>query len=150
MRDGHRERYWQAGARLRQEDFLSVPMLHRYLDGIRLFPLGDGQKWSEGIDWITFRLGGGFFTQDAMLVPLKELIERKTSRYGSRTGIDDLSLIVFYNLAALYNSPVDTPLHPFHEVVKAAKDVVKGGKGPFDRVFLFIALEPGEVFRLDE
>ena len=43
-----------------------------------------------------------------MLKPLKGIIAKKTSRYAaSRTGFDDLFLVVIYNRALIYNSPAE-------------------------------------------
>jgi hypothetical protein len=84
-------------------------MLQKYLDGMRLWPTReDGWKHSDD-HWITFPAGGGFFTQDTMLIPLQELLAAKVRRYASsRTGLGDLSLVLFYNRAVLYNSPIGT------------------------------------------
>jgi hypothetical protein len=63
-------------------------------------------------------------------------------------GFDDVSLLLFYNLAAIYNSPADTPLHPLEGFVEDAKQVITDSAGPFNRVFLYMALVPGKVYQL--
>ena len=55
---------------------------------------------------------------------------------------------MFYNLAAIYNSPPDTPLHRLDDLIEEVKEIIRGGAGPFDRVFLYMALVPGKVYRL--
>lgn len=79
-----------------------------------------------------------------MAKPLRDLVAEKTGHYGtSRTGIDSLSLLVVYNIAVLYNSPAETPLHSFDGAVDELKQLVARSRGPFDHVYLFIAPTPG-------
>jgi len=55
---------------------------------------------------------------------------------------------VSYNLAAIYDSPADTPLHSYEDAVEEVKRVRDGSWGAFSKVFLYIALVPGKVFRV--
>ena len=53
-----------------------------------------------------------------------------------------------YNLAAIYDSRADTPLHSYEDAVEEVKRVRDGSWGAFSKVFLYIALVPGKVFRV--
>jgi hypothetical protein len=131
------------------DEFRNYPVLTRHLDWIKLWPRGGSYQWPDGIDWILFRARVDVFDRNTMPNPLKELIADKTSRYASSgMGFDDVSLLLFYNLAAIYNSPADTPLHPLEGFVEDAKQVITDSAGPFNRVFLYMALVPGKVYQL--
>ena len=92
---------------------------------------------------------GGFFGRETMFKPLREIAAEKISHYATtRTGFDDLSLLVIYNQAWIYNSPAETPLHSFDDAAAELKQLIGDNRGPFDRVFLYIALEPGRVLRV--
>jgi hypothetical protein len=84
-----------------------------------------------------------------MFKPLREIVAEKVGRYGAkRSGFDDLSLLVIYNRAAIYNSPAETPFHTFDDAAAELKQLIAENRGPFDRVFLYIALEPGRVLQV--
>jgi hypothetical protein len=135
------ERFWKVGHQLSGEELTPYPMLAKYLNAIKLWP-ADGGQWER--NWITFPMRGGFFDRETMLKPLRKLVTEKIGHYSAtRTGFDDLSLLVIYNLAAIYNSPVETPFHTFDDAAAELKQVIAENRGPFDRVFIYIALEPG-------
>jgi hypothetical protein len=140
------ERYWQAGAVFSALELSPYPMLARYLSGIKLWPARGEGKWER--EWITFPARGGFFDQETMLGPLRELVREKIAHYGANTGFDDLSLLVIYNQACMYNSPAETPLHSYEDAVAELKRLFAQNRGAFDRVFLYIALVPGRVLRV--
>jgi hypothetical protein len=140
------ERFWQRGHQLVGDELGAYPLLAKYLDAIRLLP-ANGKQF-EG-DWITFPARGGPFDHNTMAKPLRNIVEEKIGHYGaSRTGFDDLSLVIIYNRAALYNSPAETDRHTFEDAAEELRQLVARNYGPFDRVFLYIALEPGRVFRV--
>jgi hypothetical protein len=143
------EPYWQRGTLLSADDLKAYPVLAKYLDGIRLFAKTPGREWPTPDWWILFPAGGGFFNKDTMLNPLKQLIASKTAHYGqSNTGFTHLSLLLYYEQAVLYNSPYATPLHPEEAIVEAAKESIGESIAPFERIFLYIAIGDGRVFRL--
>lgn len=140
-----RERYWQNGHQLAADELGPYPLLARYLNAVKLFA-AHGEQFER--DWITFPLRVHVFDRETMFKPLREIVAGKIAHYGSRTGFDDLALLVVYNRAAIYNSPADTPLHSYDDAAAELKQMIGNERGPFDRAFLFIALEPGRVLRI--
>lgn len=53
-----------------------------------------------------------------------------------------------YNLAVLYNSPVEALNFKFDDVVQVAKQFIGDEPKPFDDTFLFLAINDGRVFRI--
>jgi hypothetical protein len=140
------ERFWKVGHRLVDDELAEYPLLAKYLNAIKLWP-ADGEQWKE--KWITFPLRAGFFDRETMFKPLRELVAEKIGHYGTtRTGFDDLSLLIIYNQTAIYNSPPETPFHDFDDAVVELREIIGDNRGPFDRVFLYLALEPGRVLRV--
>ena len=85
-----------------------------------------------------------------MLEPLLELLASKKERYGSvGMGLDSLYLVVYYNIALIYNSPVETGQFKFKDAFVNAADKARqfigDGPDPFDRIFLFVAIDDGFV-----
>lgn len=135
------ERFWKVGPCLSGDDFVDFPLLAKYLDGITLWP-ADGERWER--NWITFPMRVDTFNRDTMFVPLREIITAKIGHYGAtRSGFDRLFLLVIYNQAAIYNSPAETPLHTYDGAVAELKQLIGENRGPFDRVLLYIAIDPG-------
>ena len=92
---------------------------------------------------------GGAFSPDIMLEPLRELISDKIAHYANAgLGFDDLSLLVSYNLAWLYNPPAETRFQSFEDAAAEISRFLDGDFGPFHRIFLFIATEPARVLRI--
>jgi hypothetical protein len=135
------ERFWGAGPLFSAADLAAYPMLARHLSGIRLWPAREEQRWEA--EWITFPARAGFFDQETMLGPLRELVADKIAHYGKKSGFDDLSLLVIYNEACMYNSPAETPFHSYEDAVSELKRLFTDNRGSFDRVFLYIAVNPG-------
>ena len=134
------------------DELTPYPILARHLNGIRLFPRGvygrkTKRQWPEGIDWIKFPSRGGTFSKETMFRPLLQLLADKKEHYGA-TDFDHLSLVVYYNQALLYNSPVETPRFGFQDVAAAAAQSLEGGADPFHSVYLFVAVDSGRVFHL--
>jgi hypothetical protein len=136
-----RERYWAGGPILKKADFAPYPMLVKYLEAIKLHPWKDSDTFKYR--WVWFTANVGVFDQDTMLIPLRDLMIEKIEHYGARTGFDQLSLLLVYHQAALYNSPADTPLHSYEDAVKRVRTVIGEDLGAFDSVFLYIAVNPG-------
>jgi hypothetical protein len=132
----------EGGHRLAGDELAAYPLLSKYLNGIKLWP-ADGERWAGAENWITFPVRGGSFDRETMLKPLREIVAEKISHYAAtRTGFDDLSLLIIYNQAWIYNSPAETPFHNFEDLVAELKGMIGDNRGPFDRVLLYIALEP--------
>jgi len=66
-----------------------------------------------------------------MLQPLLQLLAEKKDHYGGAgTGFDHLCLVVYYNQALYYNSPVETPSFGFDGMVAAAAQFLEGDPDP--------------------
>ena len=66
-------------------------------------------------------------------------------------GLDEFCLLIHYDEKALfYNSPAETPRFKFEDhALEAVRFLRQTGSGPFDRIFLLVALDPcAEVFDL--
>jgi hypothetical protein len=150
------ERFWHSpqGHQLVNEDLASYPILAKYFNAIKFWPrrnslTGEIKQWPDGIDWITFPMRGGAFSRDTMLEPLRELISEKVNHYAADgLGFDDLTLLISYNLAWLYNPPAETPFHSFEDAAAEISRFLEGDFGPFDRIILFIATKPGRVIHI--
>lgn len=157
-----RERFWHSpqGAHVGGNDLSPYPVLAKYLDGLQMFPRARyhgwppygtsvQEQWPSGIDWITFPARGGSFSEDTMLQPLLQLLSDKTDHYAPRgSGLDRLYLVVYYNQAALYNSPAETPRFSFADAVARAREFMEGDPEPFTGIFLFIAVDGGRVLKV--
>jgi hypothetical protein len=84
-----------------------------------------------------------------MLEPLFELLANKKERYGSiGTGFNSLYLVVYYNSALIYNSPVQTAQEfkeAFEDAADRARQFIEDDPDPFNRIFLFVAIDDGLV-----
>jgi hypothetical protein len=156
------ERFWQSpqGYWARNDDLVRYPVLQKYLSGLQFFPSlwAEGwppkvyktkKQWPEGQNWILFPARGGPFSSDTMLQPLFELLSDKIEHYGGQgTGFDQVSLVIHYNSALIYNSPVETPHFKFQDAADAARIFLGGDMGPFHNIFMFIAINDGRVIKI--
>jgi hypothetical protein len=153
-------RYGLQGYEAQTEDLKGFPHLAKYLAGIRFFPRQwyfgwppngyvSKRTWSRGRNWIIFPARGGSYSEETMLHPLLELIAQKQEHYGNcGTGFNRLCLVVYYNLAVLYNSPIEALDFKFDDAVQIAKEFIGDDPKPFDDIFLFLAINDGQVFRI--
>lgn len=84
---------------------------------------------------------------------LHRLIDAKAKKYAdlkAAKNLDELVLVTYYHQVYWENSPYRGGDHSTESVVEAAQRVLREDHGPFDRVYLYIALETphGKVFRL--
>jgi hypothetical protein len=146
--------YWALDA-----EFGTYPTLQKYLKGIQFFPSDWYEGWPPnmqkvkrrwgGDEWILFPASGGPYSHHTMLEALFELIADKLAHYGGAgTGFDHLCLLIHYNSALIYNSPVETLRFTFEDAVKAAQEFVGDDAKPFNSIMLFIAVDDGRVMKL--
>jgi len=153
-------RYGLQGYEAQTEDLKSFPHLTKYLAAIRFFPRQwyfgwppngyvSKRTWRRGRKWIIFPARGGSYSEDTMLQPLLELLAQKQEHYGNcGTGFDRLCLVVYYNLAVLYNSPVEGLNFTFQGAVQISREFIGDDPKPFDDIFLFLAINDGQVLRI--
>ena len=77
-------------------------------------------------------------------------LEGKIQKYAARpAGLNEFDLLVHYDLAWAYNSPVETPWFKFVDAARAGADFVGDDPGAFDRIFLFVPHDSAQrVFQL--
>ena len=79
-----------------------------------------------------------------MLAPLLNVALEKAQRYTKApTGFEHLTLLIYYDMAVLHNSPPETPWFGFEDAAKRLSSVLRGDGGVFDKVLLFVAVTPG-------
>jgi hypothetical protein len=85
-----------------------------------------------------------------MVAALKARLADKIQKYASRPGgLDEFDLLVHYDLAWAYNSPVETLTFKFADAARAGADFIGDDPGAFDRIFLFVPHNDAEkVFQL--
>lgn len=142
-----------------QRDFSSYLTVGNYLEAVSFFPRRRYVGWppngewvtktsSPGIDWILFEPRGGAYSQDYMLIALFELLAETVHKYDpnlcSNAGLDEFNLVVHYNQAYIYNSPAETLNFKFADAAEHGSNFLNNDAGPFQRVFLFVAIENEE------
>ncbi len=158
------KRLWQTpqGHKVSNDELVNYPILQKYLNEIHFKPSNlydvrssyghlKKRKWTADQNWIRFLARGGCFSVDEMCLALSDRIKKKITKYGrSGTGFDHLCLIMHYDLAFIYNSPVETPLFKFSDAVRIVKQTIINDPGPFDSILLFIAADEGKVLKIYE
>jgi hypothetical protein len=105
-----------------------------------------------GYDWIGFPSHGDAYTPRDAVNALLNLLTKKTAKYSGLHQIQDLEelyLLAHYNKAIFHNTPYIAPGFGLNEVAEIARKEVVANPGPFQKIFLFNATEPGlELIRL--
>jgi hypothetical protein len=132
------------------QDFSAFPTLGKVLHAVQFVPRkSSDERW---IPWIDFTSPGVWFSPKIMMSALKQRLIAKRDRYRDHDGLKCFAeriLIVHYDQALLYNTPVLTPRFKFADVVTEARYFLAGDAGCFTRMFLLFAFEPdGQVFQL--
>jgi len=133
---------------IREADIASrFGTLIRYIQGLTLFRR-QAINPASGVDWIGFPAPGGFYTPDTMVECLLELSEKKRTHYGtSKHGFDHLSLVLFYDQAFFFNTPVTTPWFTVSDAAARAQWAFANQPGPFDSAFVYDSVA-GNIFKL--
>jgi hypothetical protein len=100
--------------------------------------------------WIQFATDGGAYSSENAVQALTRIISKKISHYG-RSNTRDIRLIIYYDEAAIYNSPYhDLKYERFEEVAQEATRILaKKALLPFTKIYLLNALSPGpEAFEV--
>ena len=122
------------------------------LHSIQCFPRREGKYPAPEIPWIRFRSWGGAYHPRSMVEALQRRLSEKREKYRSNNDLKSLAefvLIVHYDQALLYNSPVDAPDFGFDDAIEEARAFLGNDPGAFTRIFVLIAIEPGgRVFQL--
>jgi hypothetical protein len=153
------EEEWQSSQGCFVQDFAAYPTLAKYLQSLTFFPRRqcrpDGaieRTWPPGVPWLTFRAPGGAYSEVAMVEALCALLAKKSEKYEAKppqAQMDDFYLLIHYNQALLYNTPVETLRFKFADAARAGTAFIADDPGIFNKIFLLLAIEPGErVFQL--
>jgi len=145
------EQEWQSPQGCWWLDFSCYPTLGKYLSQVRFFPRSAFRNWSKGGQhWLTFPLPGGAYSEDSMVAALRARLGDKIQKYPARPGgLDEFDLLVHYDLAWAYNSPVETLTFKFADAARAGGEFIGDDPGVFDRIFLFVPQnEAQKVFQL--
>jgi hypothetical protein len=157
------EPFWQSPQGCQYQEFAAYPAVGKYLRYVRFFPRlhyvgwppqGQMEKrtWPEKCDWLIFPARGGAYSKEPMVNALLSIITKKIEKYEAKpptVPLDEFHLLIHYNQAWVYNTPVETPFFKYKDAARAAVESVGDDSGPFSRIFLFLALRPGEeIFQL--
>jgi hypothetical protein len=136
------EPFWQSPQGCFWRDFGQYPVLGKYLSEVHFFPRKAFRKWTStkgSRHWLTFQLRGGPYSEHGMATALNDRLSAKIQKHPVRPdGLDEFDLLVHYDLAWVYNSPVETLAFSFADAANAGADLVSGNPGSFDRIFLFV------------
>jgi hypothetical protein len=136
------EQDWHSPQGCRWTDFSRYPALAKYLSQVRFHPRSAFRDWPStkgGQHWLTFPLRGGAYSEDSMVAALLARLGDKIQKYAERpAGLNEFHLLVHYDLAWKYNTPVETPAFTFEDAARAAVSFIGDDPGVFDRIFLFV------------
>jgi len=92
----------------------------------------------------------GSYSPNDMVDALFEVVQAKIAKYTAKpSAIDEFYLLVHYDKAWEYNTPVLGIDFGYGEAVRAAAERIGGTVGMFDRIFVFVPIADGEkVFRI--
>ena len=125
-------------------DFTNHPTLRKYLSSIDVHPRRPGQQ-KGGAHWLTFPMRGGAYSPDWMVDALVECILAKTTKYPAKPlGMAEFHLLLHYDKAFLYNTPVLGIDFGYAEAVRAAAARVGKAVGMFDKIFVHVTVADGE------
>jgi hypothetical protein len=127
------------------KDFTKYPTLTKYLNSIDVHPRRVAGTGKGGIHWLTFPMRGGNYSPDWMVDALVECVTTKTTKYSVKPpGASEFHLLVHYDKAFLYNTPVLGIDFGYAEAVTAAARKIAGSVGTFDKIFVFVPVADGQ------
>jgi hypothetical protein len=133
---------------LREEKLVAYPALQRYVEEIQMFPRARFKDWPP-TPWVSVPPHADSYSPDTMLSSLLRLLREKRAHYSSTgTGFDHLSLLLYYDRAALYNSPVEAMNWTIDDVADVVRKALDSNPAPFDSIYLFFAVEDGRAFKV--
>jgi hypothetical protein len=100
--------------------------------------------------WLTFPIKGGSYSPSQMVDALCEVVEAKIRKYPAKpNGMDEFHLLVHYDKAKDYNTPVVGVDYGYADAVQDAAKRIGGKIGMFDKIFVFVPIADGDkVFRM--
>ena len=146
----HVDAAWPTEDRGRNYRFAELnrfPPLDKHLEQVRFVP---GKALTSDVDWIVPVVPADSFDDRTMADPLLERLSKKKQQCRAlKANCDELYLLIAYDQALPYCSPIETPRRRVIETAREAAAALAADRGPFSRAFLFIGVEPGRrVYRL--
>jgi len=144
---------WHTPQGFQWNDFSVYPMLGKYLAAIDIHPripsLPTTMKKGR-LQWLTFPMRGGAYSPNWMIDALCECVQAKIAKYPVKpTGTDEFHLLVHYDKAWQYNTPVTGIGFGYREAVQSASVRIGSSAGVFDRILVFVPITEGQqVFSL--
>jgi hypothetical protein len=88
---------------------------------------------------------GGAYSPDWMVDALVECITAKTTKYPAKPpGVAEFHLLLHYDKAFVYNSPVLGIDFGYTEAVRAAALKIRHAVGVFDKIFVYVPVADGQ------
>jgi len=120
-------------------DFKQNSILEEFIKAISIYRT----RLSLGIEFVK---GGAYSPEDALHALLKRIDKKinykKYRNLKKELKLNELYLIVHYSMALIYNSPFIGIEQDINSIVESARKKLLENLGPFDKIFLFYALEP--------
>jgi hypothetical protein len=129
------------------------PILAKYLDSLDVhprMPSVPSTMEKGGFGWLTIEPRGGPYRPDEMVDALCNRVQDKITKYSSKPrGLDEFHLLVHYDKALAYNTPVIAIDFGYSEAVKAVAARIGNAVGVFDRIFVYVSMIKNQkVFRM--
>ena len=134
-------------------DFTKYPTLEKHLSSLDIRPrrpaMASTMRKGE-LHWITFPARGGAYSPDWAVDSLVQCVTAKTTKYVAKpTGVSEFYLLVHYDKAFIYNTPVYGIDTGYAEAVEAAAARIGGVVGVFDKIFVYVPVADGPtIFQL--
>ena len=134
-------------------DFTRYPSLAKYLQSVDVHPRSRSDVSTvreRSVEWLTFLPRGGAYSHEWMVDALCNVIRAKVDKYSARPSeVEEFHLLVHYDKAFIYNTPVRGLDFGYAEAVQAAAVRIGPRVGVFDKVFVYVPVSDGQkVFRL--
>jgi hypothetical protein len=144
---------WQSPQGFLYQDFAEYPMLSKYLESLDIQPRRPqiaSTMRKGGQHWLTFPGSGGMYSPYTAVDALYDCVEAKIEKYSAKPpGMEEFHLLVHYDKAFTYNSPVHGIGFGYGEAVAAAGARIGDDVGVFDKIFVLVRITEGEkVFQL--
>jgi hypothetical protein len=148
-----RETDWHTPQGFLWNEFSSYPMLRRYLEAVDIHPRIPALPTTMekgGLHWLTFPMRGGAFIPTWMVDALFQCVQAKIAKYPAKPSVmDEFHLLVHFDKAWEYNTPVAGIDFGYAEAVQAAAARIGSSVGMFEKIFVFVPIAEGQqVFSL--
>jgi hypothetical protein len=139
---------WQSPQEFQWSDFTRYPTLVRYLDALDVhlrMPSVASTMTKGTTGWLILEPRGGPYSPDVMVGALCDRVQAKVAKYRAKPrDMSEFYLLVHYDKAWAYNSPVKGIDFGYAEAVQAAATRVGNSPGVFDGIFVYVPMGEGE------